>query len=561
MDEISQKSLDLHYALHGKIEVIARKRVETREDLSLLYTPGVAQPCREIQADYEKSFALTRRSNLVAVITDGSAVLGLGDIGPAAGMPVMEGKCALFKEFGDVDAIPLCVDTKDVDKLVETIALISKSFGGINLEDIAAPRCFEVERRLKEVCDIPVFHDDQHGTAIVVAAALLNAVKVTGKEMGRVNIVINGAGAAGIAIAKLLLSMGFGTVTLCDIHGIICEGDEGLTSGQEEMSHVTNPDHLHGTLADALNWAGISEDDFNAKLAACSTEQERNQLITDTLSQTYQGATEAFKANNEQVMAAREAQAQLDEAMGKLGGAVSNVKTKLMGEFAPAIADIASAFVDFTNGVDGAEEQLQVSVQNMVDKIVEKLPEFLSFGVDIIVAIVKGLIQNLPYLLEQAPGIIMQLAEAFLELGTALWDVSEELMDQLWEGLMGVWNSIGAWVQDKVDWLADKLFFWRSASDEMSGGSDSDGSHASGLPFVPYDGYKAILHRGEAVLNSTSVAELMDAVRRGQPEGSTTTIVINITETLDGQVLSRRQYKYNQREQMLRGGSLVGVGT
>ena len=190
-----------------------------------------------------------------AVITDGSAVLGLGDIGPAAGMPVMEGKCALFKEFGDVDAIPLCVDTKDVDKLVETIALISKSFGGINLEDIAAPRCFEVERRLKEVCDIPVFHDDQHGTAIVVAAALLNAVKVTGKEMGKVKIVINGAGAAGIAIAKLLLSMGFGTVTLCDIHGIICEGDEGLTSGQEEMSHVTNPDHLHGTLADALKGA------------------------------------------------------------------------------------------------------------------------------------------------------------------------------------------------------------------------------------------------------------------------------------------------------------------
>ena len=255
MDEIGQKSLDLHYALHGKIEVVARKHVETREDLSLLYTPGVAQPCREIQADYEKSFALTRRGNLVAVITDGSAVLGLGDIGPAAGMPVMEGKCALFKEFGGVDAIPLCVDTQDVDKLVETIALLSKSFGGINLEDIAAPRCFEVERRLKEICDIPVFHDDQHGTAIVVAAALLNAVKVTGKEMGKLKIVINGAGAAGIAITKLLLSMGFGTVTLCDLHGIICEGDPGLTSGQEEMSHVTNPDHLHGTLADALKGA------------------------------------------------------------------------------------------------------------------------------------------------------------------------------------------------------------------------------------------------------------------------------------------------------------------
>ena len=255
MDALSQKSLDLHYALQGKIEVVARKHVETREDLSLLYTPGVAQPCREIQADYEKSFSLTRRSNLVAVITDGSAVLGLGDIGPAAGMPVMEGKCALFKEFGGVDAFPLCVDTKDVDKLVETIALISKSFGGINLEDISAPRCFEVERRLKEVCDIPVFHDDQHGTAIVVAAALLNAVKVTGKEMGKLKIVINGAGAAGIAIGKLLISMGFGNVVMCDLHGIICEGDEGLNAGQEEISHISNRGHEHGTLADALKGA------------------------------------------------------------------------------------------------------------------------------------------------------------------------------------------------------------------------------------------------------------------------------------------------------------------
>ena len=255
MDEISQKSLDLHYALHGKIEVIARKHVETREDLSLLYTPGVAQPCREIQADYDKSFDLTRRSNLVAVITDGSAVLGLGDIGPAAGMPVMEGKCALFKEFGDVDAIPLCVDTKYVDKLVETIALLSKSFGGINLEDIAAPRCFEVERRLKEICDIPVFHDDQHGTAIVVAAAMLNAIKVTKKQMGQVKIVINGAGAAGIAIGKLLIQMGFGNVVMCDIHGIICEGDAGLNPGQEEISHISNRNHEHGTLADALKGA------------------------------------------------------------------------------------------------------------------------------------------------------------------------------------------------------------------------------------------------------------------------------------------------------------------
>lgn len=255
MDEINQRSLDLHYALHGKIEVVSRKHVETRDDLALIYTPGVAQPCREIQTDYAKSFELTRRSNLVAVITDGSAVLGLGDIGPAAGMPVMEGKCALFKEFGDIDAIPLCVDTKDVDKLVETIALISKSFGGINLEDISAPRCFEIERRLKETCDIPVFHDDQHGTAIVVAAALLNAIKVTGKKMGRLKIVINGAGAAGCAIGKLLISMNFGDVLMCDINGIICEGDKDLNAGQEEISHISNRSHEHGTLGDALNGA------------------------------------------------------------------------------------------------------------------------------------------------------------------------------------------------------------------------------------------------------------------------------------------------------------------
>ena len=253
--DVNQESLKLHYKLQGKIEVVARKHIETREDLSHMYTPGVAEPCRVIAKDYEQSFQLTRRGNLVAVITDGSAVLGLGDIGPAAGMPVMEGKCALFKEFADVDAFPICVDTKDVDKLVETIYLISKSFGGINLEDIAAPRCFEVERRLKELCDIPVFHDDQHGTAIVVAAALLNAAKVTGKEMGKLKVVINGAGAAGIAIGKLLISMGFGNIVMCDIHGIICEGDEGLNPGQEEISHISNRNHEHGTLADALKGA------------------------------------------------------------------------------------------------------------------------------------------------------------------------------------------------------------------------------------------------------------------------------------------------------------------
>ena len=253
--DVNQEALKLHYDLKGKIEVVARKHIETREDLSLLYTPGVAEPCRAIQRDYEQSFALTRRGNLVAVITDGSAVLGLGDIGPAAGMPVMEGKCALFKEFAGVDAFPICVDTQDVDKLVETIALISKSFGGINLEDIAAPRCFEVERRLKEVCDIPVFHDDQHGTAIVVAAALLNAAKVTGKELGKLKIVINGAGAAGIAIGNLLISMGFGNVVMCDIHGVICQGDEGLNPGQEAISRISNLEHEHGALADALRGA------------------------------------------------------------------------------------------------------------------------------------------------------------------------------------------------------------------------------------------------------------------------------------------------------------------
>ena len=252
---INEQALKLHEEMHGKIEVISRKRIETREDLSLLYTPGVAEPCRQIAADYEKSFTLTRRSNLVAVITDGTAVLGLGDIGPAAGMPVMEGKCALFKEFGDVDAFPLCIDSKDTDTIVNTIALISKSFGGINLEDIAAPRCFEIERRLKEVCDIPIFHDDQHGTAIVVAAALLNAMKVTKKTMGEMKIVINGAGAAGIAIGKLLINMGFGNIIMCDINGIICEGDAGLNAGQEEISKISNLEKEHGTLADALQGA------------------------------------------------------------------------------------------------------------------------------------------------------------------------------------------------------------------------------------------------------------------------------------------------------------------
>ncbi len=252
-----QLAIDKHREWKGKIEVISRVPVTNREELAIAYTPGVAEPCLLIAEKEELAYDYTRKGNLVAVITDGTAVLGLGDIGPAAGMPVMEGKCALFKEFADVDAFPLCVDTKDVDTFVQTVALISKSFGGINLEDIAAPRCFEIEKRLKEVCDIPIFHDDQHGTAIVVGAALLNAVKVTGKEMGKLRVVINGAGAAGIAIGKHLIAMGFGNVIMCDIHGMICQGDEGLNSGQEEISHISNQAKEHGSLADAMKGADI----------------------------------------------------------------------------------------------------------------------------------------------------------------------------------------------------------------------------------------------------------------------------------------------------------------
>ena len=253
--DISAESLALHYKLKGKLEVISRYPIQTQKDLSLAYTPGVAAPCLEIQKDPAKSFQLTRRQNMVAVITDGSAVLGLGNIGPVAGMPVMEGKCVLFKEFAGVDAFPLCVDTQDVDEMVKTIALISKSFGGINLEDISAPRCFEVERRLKEVCDIPVFHDDQHGTAVVITAALTNALKVVGKKKEDVKIVFNGIGAAGGASAKLLLDQGFTNMILCDKDGILCEGDEGLAPHHAALAARTNREHQHGTLADALKGA------------------------------------------------------------------------------------------------------------------------------------------------------------------------------------------------------------------------------------------------------------------------------------------------------------------
>ena len=255
--DIKQRALEKHYEWKGKIEVVSRTPVKNSEDLSLAYTPGVAQPCLEIQKDYNKSFELTRRWNMVAVITDGTAILGLGDIGPEAGMPVMEGKACLFMEVADVDAFPICVRTKDVDELVRTIYLISGSFGGINLEDIAAPRCFEVERKLKEICDIPVFHDDQHGTAIVVAAAVLNALKVVKKDITKVRMVINGAGSAGCAIARHLLKLGVTDLTLVDRFGIICEGMEGLNPAHEEMSHVTNPRHLKGVLADAMKDADV----------------------------------------------------------------------------------------------------------------------------------------------------------------------------------------------------------------------------------------------------------------------------------------------------------------
>ncbi|MBC8569739.1 NAD(P)-dependent malic enzyme [Zongyangia hominis] len=255
--DIREKALEKHYEWQGKIEVISRAPLENKEDLSLAYTPGVAEPCLAIEKDPKKSYELTRRGNLVAVITDGTAVLGLGDIGPEAAMPVMEGKCALFKSFADVDAFPLCVDSKDVDTFVDTVALISKSFGGINLEDIAAPRCFEIERKLKARCDIPVFHDDQHGTAIVASAALLNALKVTGKKAGEIKIVINGAGAAGIAIAKHLLSMRFGEIILCDIGGAVCEGADWLNEAQKEMAKITNREKVTGSLADALKGADV----------------------------------------------------------------------------------------------------------------------------------------------------------------------------------------------------------------------------------------------------------------------------------------------------------------
>jgi len=256
--DYAKESLKLHGEWKGKIEVVATVPVATKDDLSLAYTPGVAQPCLEIKEDISKSYQLTRRHNLCAVITDGSAVLGLGDIGPEAGMPVMEGKCVLFKAFGDVDAFPLCIKTRDIDEFVKTVYNISGSFGGINLEDIAAPRCFEIERKLKELCDIPIFHDDQHGTAVITLAGLTNALKVVGKKKEDIKVAVNGAGAAAIAITKLLLSAGIKDVTLCDRSGILYKGREkGMNWIKEEMAEVTNPRDLRGTLADAIKGADV----------------------------------------------------------------------------------------------------------------------------------------------------------------------------------------------------------------------------------------------------------------------------------------------------------------
>lgn len=273
-------ALQEHEKWAGKIEVISRAKLDTPEDLAVCYTPGVAEPCIKISEDVDLSYKYTRRHNMVAVVTDGSAVLGLGDIGPEAGMPVMEGKCCLFKAFGDVDAFPLCVRTKDVDEIVKTVSLLAGSFGGVNLEDISAPRCFEIERKLKECCDIPIFHDDQHGTAVIVAAGLINSLKLVHKKLDEIKVVMNGAGAAGIAIAKHLLNMGVKDITLCDSKGIICKGDPRLNAVKQEMAEITNLSHLEGSLADAMKGADVF---LGISAAGCVSEEMVKSMAKDPI--------------------------------------------------------------------------------------------------------------------------------------------------------------------------------------------------------------------------------------------------------------------------------------
>lgn len=307
-----------------------------------------------------------------------------------------------------------------------------------------------------------------------------------------------------------------------------------------------------GALADALNWVGISEDEFNEKLAACSSEQERNRLITETLSQTYAGATEAFKANNEQTLKAREAQAALDAAMGKLGGAVEKVKTGLMSEFTPAISDVVSAFADFMEGAEGADVALQQSIQNMIDKIVLSLPQFLDFGIDLIVQIATGIIKNLPYLLKQIPKLIGEVTRAFLQLGSELYTVGKELFSQLFGGLKDVWANVSSWVNEKVNWLGDKLAFWKKGQSEMDGGGGRSNAHASGLSYVPYDGYPATLHRGETVLNAHE-AEAYRNLVAGTVQQELPPITIVVQSVLDGKILGEKVTKYQEQKRRSRG--------
>ena len=319
-----------------------------------------------------------------------------------------------------------------------------------------------------------------------------------------------------------------------------------------------------GDLERMLLHVGISADDFNMRLAACSSEQERARLITDTLSESYKNATEAYKANNAETLAARDAQLLLDEAMAKLGGAVATVKTALQGEFIPVVADVVSAFVDFTKGVDGADKALEASIKNMIDKIVEKLPDFLSFGIDVISAIAMGLVQNLPYLLSKAPELIGELILAFLSLGGELFNVGKSAFTSIWNGMKSIWTSISNWVTDKVNWLVDKLAFWRKSKDEMSEGDDGGGddkprpSHAGGLPYVPYDGYKAVLHRGERVMTAGENDNLASQIVNGlaalmESTGGTSSTRIEVPVYLDKREIARAIYDPLNDEKLRRG--------